>query len=153
MVNSAITTRLIEEQDKDQWVELFLAYGVFYETSFTTDIVEGVWRWLMTPDHPIRGFVAHDGSTLLGFAHLRRHPDTFEAADSWFLDDLFTAPEYRGAGVARALFDAMSSYAAQHGGGTLRWITAEDNDRAQRLYDRIATRTSWVMYEKDIPHR
>jgi hypothetical protein len=32
-------------------------------------------------------------------------------------------------------------------GGSLRWITAADNERAQRAYERVATRTSWVTYE------
>jgi hypothetical protein len=32
----------------------------------------------------------------------------------------------------------------------LRWITAADNVTAQKLYDRIATRTSWVTYEREL---
>jgi hypothetical protein len=29
----------------------------------------------------------------------------------------------------------------------VRWITAEDNARARRLYDRVAQKTHWVTYE------
>lgn len=143
--------RLVEPQDKDSWAKLFVAYGEFYETAFSEQVLEGVWSWLMEENHPVRGFVAELDGRLVGFAHLRRHPDTFEARDSWFLDDLFTEPESRGAGVASALIDTLSGYAHARGGGTIRWITAADNDRAQRLYDRIATKTAWVMYEKEVP--
>jgi hypothetical protein len=29
----------------------------------------------------------------------------------------------------------------------LRWITADTNETAQALYDKVATRTRWVTYE------
>lgn len=151
MTATNLTVRLVEARDHASWSELFLAYGEFYETSFDDTVLSGVWSWLMLEDHPIRGFVAELEGQIVGFGHLRRHPDTFEAADSWFLDDLYTRPEARGAGIASAIIDAMAKYAQQRGGGTIRWITAQDNDRAQRLYDRIATKTSWVTYEKEIP--
>jgi ribosomal protein S18 acetylase RimI-like enzyme len=146
---SLYVVRPMSAGDRAQWEELFLAYGVFYETSFGPEVLEGVWGWLMDPAHPVSGFVASHEDTLLGFAHLREHPDTFEAGPSWFLDDLFTRPEARGKGVARSLINALSDHVASHGGGTIRWITASDNTTAQGLYDQIATRTSWVMYEKE----
>lgn len=141
--------RKIQPADRDQWEALFLAYGVFYETAFTQQIVEGVWEWLMDPSHSVSGFVAESEGTLLGFAHLREQADTFRAGPSWFLDDLFTLPTARGRGVGRALIDALKEHGAAHGGGDLRWITAADNTQAQHLYDTLASRTSWVMYELD----
>jgi GNAT superfamily N-acetyltransferase len=144
------TIRPIAPGDRSAWEEMFLAYGVFYETSFSRDILEGVWSWLMDSHHPVNAFVADTNGDLWGFAHLREHPDTFEAGSSWFLDDLFTKPESRGQGVATALIAALRSHIATHGGGTLRWITAADNAPAQQVYDRIATKTSWVMYETEV---
>ena len=85
----------------------------------------------------------------MGFAHLRRLSDTFTAGPSWFLDDLYVVPEHRGAGVASALIERCEATAHAAGGGTLRWITASDNTTAQRLYDRVATRATWVTYEKE----
>lgn len=144
-----VLTRPIQQSDRPQWEELFLAYGVFYETSFSDTVVSGVWDWLMDDTHPVSGFVAVEGNTVLGFAHLREHPDTFEAGPSWFLDDLYTRPSARGKGVGRALITALSDHVTSRGGGTLRWITAADNTIAQGLYDQIANRTTWVMYEKE----
>ena len=144
-----ITTRLARPSDHDAWRELFTAYGVFYETHFEASVLDGVWAWILDPGHPLSAFVAEAQGALVGFAHVRMQPDTFTAGPGWFLDDLYTDPEYRGAGVGTALLDAVAAHARQHGGGTLRWITAADNERAQRVYDRIATRTTWVTYEQE----
>ena len=94
-------------------------------------------------------FVIEIDGELVGFAHLRRHSDTFTGGPAWFLDDLFTAPAARGHGVATALIAALRAHADANGGGTISWITADDNLTAQRVYDKVATRTRWVTYELD----
>ncbi|MEY2900825.1 MAG: hypothetical protein RL247_991 [Actinomycetota bacterium] len=144
-----ILVRPLEPLDRQPWERLFHAYGVFYEEDFSASVMDGVWQWLMQEDHPLRGFAATLGGELVGIAHLRHQHDTFTAASAWFLDDLFTSPEARGKGVATALIEALDRYAAERGGGTLRWITAHDNDTAQSLYNSLATKTSWVMYERE----
>lgn len=150
----AVHVRPITAADHDRWRELFLAYGFFYETAFSADVVDGVWRWLMDARHPVSAFVAvATGDTegpVIGFAHFRSQPDTFVAGPGWYLDDLYTDPDSRGGGAASALIAAIEAHARAHGGGTLRWITADDNTVAQRVYDRLATRTSWVTYEKEL---
>ena len=141
--------RDIRPNDRERWEALFLEYGVFYETSFDRTVVDGVWAWLMDDAAEVRAFVAVDGDEVIGFTHYRPQPDTFTAASGWFLDDLFVDPAARGSGAATALIEAVAEYATAHGGGTLRWITTDDNERAQRVYDRIATKATWVTYERE----
>jgi GNAT superfamily N-acetyltransferase len=147
---ASVHVRPVEARDRGRWESLFLAYGVFYEEDFPPATIAGVWTWLMTPDHPVRCFVAELEGHVVGFAHLRFQHDTFTAGAGWFLDDLFTDPVARGQGVGRALITALDVYATQHGGGTLRWITAADNERARGLYDTLATSTTWVTYEREV---
>jgi len=149
MSESAVIVRDIEAEDRAVWQRLFTSYGVFYETAFDQHVIDGVWAWLMDVRHPQRARVAILGGEIVGFAHFRAQPDTFTASDGWYLDDLFTDPEARGAGAATALIEAIAAEATASGGGTLRWITADDNERAQRVYDRLATRARWVTYEKE----
>lgn len=139
--------RPIDTTDHDEWVALFTAYGVFYETAFTEPQIETVWGWLMDPTHPHKAWVAEIDGELVGFAHLRRHSDTFTGGPAWYLDDLFTAVAARGHGVATSLIAALRAHADANGGGTISWITADDNLTAQRVYDKIATRARWVTYE------
>lgn len=140
--------RDIHEADHDAWRRLFVDYGVFYETTFDEAVLDGVWAWLMDAEADVCAVVALDDATVIGFAHYRQLPDTFTAAPAWFLDDLYVEPGHRGSGAGAALIDAVAERAASDGGGTLRWITAADNQTAQHMYDRVATRTSWVTYEK-----
>ena len=141
--------RDIRELDHDAWRELFRDYGVFYETGFSDLVLDGVWAWLMDAESDVCAVVAVSEETVVGFAHYRNLPDTFTAAHAWFLDDLYVAPEHRGGGAATALIEAVAERAASDGGGTLRWITASDNATAQRVYDKVATRTSWVTFERE----
>jgi GNAT superfamily N-acetyltransferase len=142
-----VTVRPIKANDHDEWVALFTAYGVFYETEFTEPQMETVWEWLMDDAHSHNAWVAEVDGELVGFAHLRQHSDTFTGGPAWYLDDLFTAPAARGLGVATTLIAALRAHADSHGGGTISWITADDNLTAQRLYDKLATRARWVTYE------
>lgn len=139
--------RALESRDEQKWRELFSAYGLFYETDFTEDVLDTVWT-ILQEDEVLHALVAEHEGTVVGIAHYRYHPDTFSGGWDWFLDDLFVAPEARGSGSATALIEAINELARAKGKpGTLRWITAADNLRAQRLYDRVATKATWVTYE------
>ena len=140
--------RPLNAGDRAAWEPLFLAYGVFYETEFTPEIIDKVWSLLMESGSGIDGLVADNDGTLVGFAHYRSHPDTFTGGRDWFLDDLYVDPDARGAGTATDLIQHLTTLARESSpAGSLRWITAADNSRAQRVYDRLAKRTTWVTYE------
>jgi GNAT superfamily N-acetyltransferase len=139
--------RPIEARDADAWRRLFRDYGVFYETSFDDAQLDHVWALLTTDGSGVDALVAEVDGAVVGIAHYRSHPDTFSTGHDWYLDDLFTDPAARGKGVASALIERLKDLARTTGPGTLRWITAEDNATAQRVYDRLAKRTTWVTYE------
>ena len=141
--------RPIEPADKAQWARLFVAYGVFYETAFTQEIVDAVFATLTSDSPEINGLVAVTDDTITGFALYRSLYDTFTAGPAWHLDDLYVDPAHRGTGTATDLIAAVSIIARENGGSTVRWITAEDNTTAQRVYDRVAKRKTWVTYEME----
>jgi len=142
MIRAIVTT------DKAQWARLFVAYGVFYETAFTQEIVDAVFEKLTGETDEINGVVAVQDDTITGFALYRELYDTFTAGPAWHLDDLYVDPAHRGTGTATDLIEAVTIIARENGGGTVRWITAADNATAQRVYDRVAARKTWVTYER-----
>jgi GNAT superfamily N-acetyltransferase len=134
--------------DRKAWRRLFRDYGVFYETAFSEDVLDRVWGLLLDAGSGVRALVAEQDGVVVGFAHYRSHFDTFTGGRDWYLEDLYVDPDARGGGIATALIERLAQLAREtDDAGSLRWITAADNDRAQRVYDRLATRTTWVTYE------
>jgi ribosomal protein S18 acetylase RimI-like enzyme len=145
-----VNIRQIDARDAERWRELFCDYGTFYETSFSDEVLDGVWAWLLDPGHPVSGLVAsNEDGVVVGFAIYREHPDTFTAGPGMFLDDLFVDPAARRSGVAGAMLSKLRELAAARGISQVRWITAASNARAQKAYDRVARKTDWVTYEMD----
>ncbi len=96
-------------------------------------------------------FVAEKDSDLHGFATVYLSYDTVAARRVAVMNDLFVAPDDRNEGLGRALIRECHGFAHASGCAVLSWITAQDNARAQALYDKLATRTTWVTYEMPCP--
>lgn len=143
-----VLVRDITPADHDAWRPLFHAYGVFYETDLSDEVLDHVWSAIR--GDAIRAFVAEQDGRVLGFAHVRTHVATFSVGEDWYLEDLFVDPTVRGGGVGTAILEHLIKIARYEGGGTLRWVTAESNATAQRVYDKIAKRTTWVTYEVEL---
>jgi len=63
------------------------------------------------------------------------------------MNDLYTIEEYRGKGIGRQLIDHCLVFAKSKGAARLQWLTAEDNETAQKLYDSMNTNHStWKVY-------
>jgi GNAT superfamily N-acetyltransferase len=85
---------------------------------------------------------------LLGYACLYFAASSVEAEDIVIMNDLYVAPGARGGGVGRRLIEATLDTARARNAPRVRWSTALDNRRAQRLYERTgAERTTWFEYE------
>jgi len=143
-----VIVRDIAPEDQDVWRRLFHAYGVFYETDLSEEALDHVWSAIRGT--AIRAYVAEQDGVVVGFAHARTHTATFSVGDDWYLEDLFVDPEARASGIGTAVIEHLVKIARWEGGGTLRWVTAESNATAQRVYDKLAKRTTWVTYEIEL---
>ena len=65
-----------------------------------------------------------------------------------YLEDLFVLPEARGQGVARRLIEAVFAAADETGASTVYWHTQEFNANGRALYDTLAHRTSFIVYQR-----
>lgn len=147
----SIKVRALGDKDFFSWLGLFEGYSEFYKSDLTDQKALQVWSWIIDKNDPVTGAVAvNDDGDFIGFAHYREVPNTLTATRGLFLDDLFVAPESRSTGVGRALIEFAKEYAATRQLSTVQWLTAADNETAQRLYDDVATRTDWVTYEIEL---
>ncbi|TFD23989.1 GNAT family N-acetyltransferase [Cryobacterium lyxosi] len=147
ITNDSVSIRAVQTADSSQWAELYRGYRDFYELSPDDSIVERVWTWINDDSNEVNAFVATSGDRLVGLAHYRRFSRPSTGSVGIYLDDLFTDTSARGAGVGRALLSELSALAEREGRSVVRWITAENNARARRLYDLTATSTKWVTYD------
>src|ERR1043165_5136654 len=111
----------------------------------------GTFRRLAFGLDGMTGLVAEDPAgtgTLAGLAHLVFHPSTWASQPYCYLEDLFVAPSARGSGLARQLIDAVYAEADRRGAARVYWETQEYNGAARSLYDLVAHRTSFVIYER-----
>lgn len=148
-----IEVRPVRDGDFFAWLELYEKYAEFYDTELTDQRALILWSWLTAPEHEEQGFVAVDGDRIVGLAHVREFARPLEGDRGLYLDDLFVLESERGSGTGRALIQHVRSLAEERGLGVVQWITAQDNTTAQRVYDEVATRTSWVTYEIELAGR
>ena len=105
----------------------------------------------MDPAHEVKAFCAEDAAgRAVGLAHYRPFARPLAAGVGGYLDDLFVSPQARGHGIADALIEAVAEEGRRRGWGVIRWITADDNYRGRGVYDRLATRTMWITYERKL---
>ena len=134
-------------EDLADWQRLYAGYAAFYGVVQTEEMRARVWAWVQDPAHPVKAFVAQGPAGLVGLAHFRPFSRPLSASTGGFLDDLFVDTEARGFGVARALIGAVEAEGRAQGWSVIRWLTAQDNDRARGLYDQLAQATKWVTYD------
>jgi RimJ/RimL family protein N-acetyltransferase len=144
---SQLSVRPTSPDDESRWKELFRAYREFYHLPESEETVSRVWSWIVDPDHEVQSLVAEVDGRIVAIADFRRFSRPSTGSVGIWLDDLFTDPEVRGSGAGRALIARLQEIAAEEGRSVVRWITASDNEQAQVLYDKVATKTNWVTYD------
>jgi GNAT superfamily N-acetyltransferase len=130
--DTKVIIRPVHATDHEAWAELFRAYREFYRLAPDEAVIDRVWGWITDDNHEEQAFVADVGGRLADLAHYRPFSRPATGSVGMFLDDLFTAADYRGLGVGRALLGQLSALAASQGCSVVRWITADDNAPARR---------------------
>ena len=141
--------RDIEIKDKEEWEKLYQGYADFYKVEITEKILNTVWNWLHDTKHELNGLVFEVDKNIVAIAHYRRMPSPLRGKNIGFLDDLYVHPEFRGRKIAEEIINKLNDISKEQGWGLIRWITRNDNHSAKSLYDRVAKKSTWDVYELD----
>ena len=137
------------EGDLDELLPLMRAYCDFYEVEPSDDELLALSRALIAdPEREGVQLIARDGGgAAVGFATVFWSWTTTQAGRLAVMNDLYVAPDARGSGAAEALIEACAERGRRHGAVSLEWTTALDNERAQKVYDRVGGESSrWLDY-------
>lgn len=144
----SLTIRPIAASDEAQWQGLWRAYLAFYDTVLPAQTYGETFRRILAGDAGMFGLLATSGDTALGLVHYLTHQNFWKAGQTCYLQDLFTTPQARGKGVARALMEAVFAHAGKQGIPDVYWLTAETNYAGRQLYDRVGAKTPFIVYER-----
>jgi GNAT superfamily N-acetyltransferase len=88
------------------------------------------------------------GGNPAGFALFFHSFSTFLGKPGIYLEDLYVRPEFRGAGVGRALLVHLAGLAKERGCGRLEWSVLDWNEPAIGFYRRIGASpvSGWTVY-------
>jgi GNAT superfamily N-acetyltransferase len=143
-----MTIRSLTADDHDEWLALWRAYLDFYETDLTTAQTQLTFARLIDPDDPVHGVIARSESgEAIGIVHWLTHPSTWSEGPYCYLEDLYVHADARGSGAGAALIEHVRAWAQSAGCDKVYWLTQVGNERARRLYDRVADDTGFMHYE------
>ena len=146
--------RFVRRSDYSQWLPLWEGYNKFYgrfgETSLPDAITQMTWTRFFDAYEPVHALVAEDEGQLVELVHYLFHRTTISIAPICYLQDLFTKESIRGKGIGRNLINAVYDQAKLAGSPLVYWQTHESNSTAMKLYDKVAERSGFVVYRKNI---
>jgi len=146
--------RPVSREDYSQWLPLWEGYNAFYDRSGPTallkEITQMTWSRFFDGYEPVHCLVAESEGKLIGLTHYIFHRSTIAIGPNCYLQDLFTTESARGKGVARALIIAVYEQAQLAGSARVYWQTHETNTTAMALYDKVAEKSGFVVYRKNI---
>ena len=139
--------RDLKQSDFENWSELYKGYANFYKVPMNDQILDSVWGWLHDKNHVVRGFCYELQEKIVGIAHYRSMPRPLKGQYIGFLDDLFVDPNYRNQKIGRKLIEYLKSLSKANNWHGIRWTTHSSNEKAKKLYDKIANNTRFDLYE------
>ena len=145
-MSEEILVRELRNEDFSRWKPLWDGG----ETALPEIISNLTWARFFDGYDPIYALVAERDGQLLGLVHYLFHRSSTSLTSNCYLQDLFTVESARGRGVGRALIQEVYRRAERAGSGKVYWQTHETNAHAMKLYDKIAEKSGFIVYAKNL---
>jgi GNAT superfamily N-acetyltransferase len=150
-MSNSLIVRSILPTDFAQWQPLWAGYNLFYgRPTLPAEITQMTWSRFFDAYEPVHAMVAEKDGQLVGLVHYLFHRSTIQIQPTCYLQDLFTDEAIRSKGVGRALIEAVYERARIAGSPRVYWQTHESNATAIRLYNKVADRSGFIVYRKQL---
>lgn len=150
-----ITLHTLTAADFDDWNLLWQSYLVFYKSALSDEVTATAFARMVDPTEPTGGFLARDAQgqavgPAIGMVNWIDHRTNWALGNSCYLQDLYVSEAGRGLGMGRALIEAVADAARTRGCARVYWQTHEANETAMLLYDKVATKSGFLVYHLGI---
>jgi GNAT superfamily N-acetyltransferase len=146
-----VEIRPAQAGEAEPLLPLMRAYCDFYEVSPSDEGLLEMARSLVADPEQGSLFVAAEDGELIGFAALGWKWASTRGARIGVMEDLYVNESARGKGVADGLIATCADRCRERGAPVLEWVTAPDNHRAQKVYDRFGAHADkWIEYELEL---
>lgn len=138
----------ISEHNIDEVLPLFSQYQAFYRVSNSDNQTNHKFLSQFGENQPSGCLFGYrlEGK-LVAFATVYFTFASTLTSKVAVMNDLYTAPEARGQGLAKQLIQHCRDYALSQGAARLQWVTAPDNSTAQAVYESLgAKKSQWLFY-------
>lgn len=149
-MTATLSIRPVTATDFTQWAPLWEGYNTFYKRVLPDEVTQATWSRFFDAAEPVHALVAEQDGQLVGLVHYLFHRATAMIEFNCYLSDLFTNDAARGKGVGRALIEAVYDKARLAGSSRVYWQTHETNTVAQGLYNKVAERSGFIVYRKQV---
>lgn len=146
-----VTIRPVQQGDEADWRALWQGYLTFYEVALPEPVTASTFARLLSDDAAeMRGMLALVDGRVVGLVHHVQHRTCWKVDNVCYMQDLYALPDIRGAGVGRALIEAVYAQADRAGTPAVYWLAQDFNAVARRLYDRIGVLTPFIEYDRPV---
>ena len=145
----SLSIRPVGADDFSAWRALWVGYLTYYETTLPDHVITTAFERLMSNDPTsFHGRLALRDGVALGLVHYLFHSHMWRVEPVCYLQDLYTTPDARGQGVARALIETVYADADAAGAPRVYWLTQEFNYQSQMLYDQVGRKSPFTRYDR-----
>lgn len=146
-----VDIRPLRSADEAEWRGLWADYLEFYGTTVPEAVYTTTFARLIGDDQQdFNCLVAVVDGRLVGLTHYLFHRNCWKIENVCYLQDLYADASVRGAGIGRALIEAVYNAADTAGAPRVHWMTQEANTTARQLYERIAEKSEFIQYVRQL---
>lgn len=141
----------VSDKNLDEVLPLIRAYQEFYKVAGISDSKNHAFFSQFSEANPAGcQFLFREAGLVCGFATVYFSYASSITEKVAVLNDLYTTPEMRGRGIGKQLIEHCRHFAQKQGAARLQWVTAPDNEAAQKLYESLDTnKSTWHFYTYD----
>ncbi len=138
-----VSVRAFEDHDFEQWLPLWAGNN---QGHIDEAVTAETWNRLLTSIYPVHGFGAFENHEMVGLLHYILHPVTGHIDPVCYMQDVYTDPDHRRKGVARALIEQLTRTGRLEQWARIYWLAEADNEAAQALYKTIGVRLNFSLH-------